>query len=333
MKKHISTIFFCLLIGCASEKKELKNTSVFSGHVMTIDYKIIVGSSLEADKSKAIQKIINETFDEIDSVYNKWNPESELSKLNKLKKDTPVPISQKLESFLKETGRIVSMGSGRFDPTIEPLQKLWKKNLAFGETPSEDEINKTKLAIGWDKIHVENGHFYKDHDDTSLDLGGIAKGFAVDLLTLKINEAGYPDIFVEWGGEIKATGLHPNNRPWHIYIANLQNTSPELAIAHLDLQNKAVATSGDYLQNWTVKNNLNSNDYLTYFHVIDPKSGKPLEIKEHSIGSASVMANSCLVADAIATTLMIFSDVEEASLWFESVKEVYPEAECWIVTR
>jgi thiamine biosynthesis lipoprotein len=333
MKKPISILIVSFLIcGCTSEKSD-PHTTAFTGNVMTINYQVIVGKKLNREQLHAVQVIITETFDEINNVYNKWNPKSELSILNKSKKLTPLSISDKLSSFFEETNRIVQLSNSRFDPTIEPLQKLWKQELAFGKIPSDVERNKVMATCGWNKIHFENGLFYKDHDETSLDLGGIAKGYAVDLLTTTLNNAGYLDIFVEWGGEIKATGLHPDNRPWHIYIANLQNTEPESAIAHVDVVNKAVATSGDYLQNWTVKSNKNSHNYLTYFHVIDLKTGMPLEIKEHSIASASVMANSCMVADALATTLMMFENAETAVSWFETVKDVYPEAECWIVTR
>ena len=319
-------ILFLSFASCSSS--DLKQTTTrFSGNAMTIDYNIIIGRELRSDQKKSVQEVVQNTFAEIDAIYNKWNPDSEISRLNQLKSGISVKISGKLENFLYETERLVSLTEGRFDPTIEPVQKLWKKCLEKGKVPEISDIENAMQAVGFDKIHVNNGIFYKDHDETSLDLGGIAKGYTVDLLASRLNEMGFSDLFVEWGGEIKATGRHPENRPWHIFIAKLNDSNPDHAIAHLDLENKSIATSGDYLQNWTVIGG------TRYFHVIDPKNGFPLEITENSIASTSVVAENCAVADAIATALMLFPDSESAALWGERVKVVYPEVQFWIVSR
>lgn len=299
---------------------------------MTMNYKIIIGNSLENNSS--VQELISKTFDEIDAIYNKWNPDSEISVLNRLEKKTVVHISKELETFLKETKKLVFLSNGLFDPTIEPLQKLWKEHLKKGSIPSETEIQEKMQLVGFDKIHFENGTFYKDYDETSLDLGGIAKGYAVDLLTSRLNDLGCENTFIEWGGEIKATGKHPHNRPWHIFISRFQNTNSEDAIAHIDLEDEAIATSGDYLQNWTVgKDQVAKQVAKTYFHIVNPKTGYLAEIKENSIASTSVVAKSCLVADALATTLMLFNDSDEATDWIEGVNEHYDGIKVWIVTR
>jgi len=340
MKKLINItlktfILSFLIVGCSSSSDDFKKstTTIFNGNVMTIDYKIIIGANLDFDQKQTIQNLIQRTFAEIDSIYNKWNPDSEISKLNQLKKGIRVNISEKLYTLLYLTEQMVIFTEGRFDPTIEPVQQLWKEHLKQGVTPSIVDIENVMQAVGFDKIHIQNGVFYKDHDKTSLDLGGIAKGYAVDLLTSRLNEIGFLDLFIEWGGEIKATGLHPENRPWHIYIAKLNDSNPDHAITHLDLFDQSIATSGDYLQNWTVNDKNETNTLKTYFHVIDPKTGYPLEIAKNSIASVSVVANQCSVADAIATSLMLFSNTQEASEWGEKLKEVYRDVEFWIVTR
>ena len=297
---------------------------------MTMNYKIIAGNSVDQSQNDIIRNLISKTFDEIDAIYNKWNPNSEISALNRLEKKTVVPISKEIEAFLIETKKLVFLSNGLFDPTIEPLQKLWKEHLKINTVPSKTEIEEKMQVVGFDKIHIENGTFFKDFDETSLDLGGIAKGYAVDLLTSRLNDLGYENTFVEWGGEIKATGKHPNNRPWHIFISRFQNTNSEDAIAHLDLENEAIATSGDYLQNWTIEKDQTKK---TYFHIVHPKTGYLAEIGKNSIASASVVAKSCLVADALATTLMLFDDSDEATKWIEGVKEHYFGIKVWIVTR
>lgn len=293
---------------------------------MTIDYRILIGEQLTPQRHAEVEQLLQHTFSVINDVYNKWNPNSELSKINRLKAHVKTPISPALEGFLLEIQKIVDISDGRFDPTIEPLQELWKTKLAQQIVPSEEEINAVLPAIGWHKIHFGNGLFYKDHDFTSIDLGGIAKGYCVDLLVNALNKAGYANVYVEWGGEIRASGKHPDDRPWHIFISRLGDTDPAHAIAHLDLIDLAIATSGDYLQKWNVSG-------TTYFHIFDPKAHRPLVSTSGSIASASVMASNCAMADGLATVAMMFSTVEEAEVWTNSVKEEYPDVVFWLYSR
>lgn len=311
------------------------HTTLFTGSRMTIDYTIIIGHPLNTNQIQNITKIIDRVFHHIDSTYNKWNPESELSKLNRAKANRELELSPSLEKFLRETGKIIELSGGRFDPTIEPLQQLWKEKLEKGLIPTEDELNKLLPAIGWKNIHFGNGKFIKDHDQTQLDLGGIAKGLCIDILVEELNHQGWKDIYVEWGGEIKATGTHPEKRPWTIYISHLANTDPSKAIDFIELHDKAIATSGDYLQNWTIreKNSEGQHITITYFHIFDPHTGRPLVSTYNSIASASVVATTCTLADGLATAAMMFPTIEEAQEWAKSITERSPEITFWLISR
>lgn len=290
--------------------------STFDGNVMTIDYHIIAEVQ-EKDRNK-IQKIIDDTFHEVNQVYNKWNSESELSKLNRLKAKEVVEISKELENFLLLTEEVVWLSEGRFDPTIEPLQAVWKKHLEKGELPEREEVEKVLPAVGWNNIHFGNGKFYKDHDETSIDLGGIAKGYCVDLLVERIVAAGCPNVFVEWGGEIRVHGRHSDGRAWKVFVGRLNDMDPKNAIAHLELEDQSIATSGDYIQNWTI---WKDGQKVIYSHIMDPKSGKPLESTQSGVASATVLAPSCVMADALATVAMMYPTLEEARDWAEQMSK------------
>lgn len=318
-----------ILTSCHAEHSHQPSSTVFTDNVMTINYRIIIGMPLSNEQQNTIQQIIAGTFSEIDSIYNKWNPHSELSQLNRLKAKQTATLSPQLTSFLDQVQQIVTISEGRFDPTIEPLQQLWKQKLQHSQEPTDEEIAKIVPALGWDKIHFENGIFYKDHDLTSLDLGGIAKGYCVDLLVERLNAAGYPDVFVDWGGEIRTSGKHPDNRPWHIFISRMGDTDPKHAIAHIDLQDQAIATSGDYMQQWSVARDKS----VTYFHIFDPKTYRPIVVREDSIASASVLAPTCLLADGLATVAMMFPSMTEAEEWTKRVTEEKPQVQFWLVTR
>lgn len=315
-----------------------QQTTVFTDTVMTMSYRIIIGESLSIEKKQVVEKIIENTFAEINAIYNKWNPTSEISKLNQLKAGEMARLSPELERFLFQTQEIVEITEGRFDPTIEPLQQLWKEKLAQGKIPSDEEIDAIIPALGWDKIHFNNGVFFKHHSLTQLDLGGIAKGYCVDLLVERLNASGYPNLFVEWGGEIRTSGQHPDLRPWRIFISRLGDTNPDSAIATLDLVNQAIATSGDYLQYWSVDiENTQENAATkpkTYFHIFDPHTYRPLEITPRSIASASVLAPTCLLADGLATAAMMFPSQAEAEAWLEEIKQkFFPSLEFWLDIR
>ena len=317
-------LFLLLLLLCGCQQQPIGES--FHGHAMTMEYKIIIGSPLSTTQRARIETIIADTFAEIDTIYNKWNPHSELSAINRHAGSIPIPLSQKLEALLLLTNKIVLLSEGRFDPTIEAVQSLWKSHFAKGTLPEADAINALRPITGWDKIQLSPGTLTKAANGVQLDLGGIAKGLGVDLLVENLNDAGFENLFVEWGGEIRTTGKHPEERPWRIFISRLENRDPDQAIAHLDLQDQAIATSGDYLQYW-------ETEAGTFFHIIDPRTLQPLQVHENSIASASVLAKQCALADGLATAAMLFPTVVESQAWAEKLRESEPDLAFWIISR
>ncbi len=338
MAKQLSKLInlsFCLgmllfVLSCTKQTIQ-KNPVVFSGNMMTINYRILVGETLDPQQIENVNRIIQETFYEIDSIYNKWNPHSEISQLNQMQAGEKKTLSLPLFHFLERTDYFVMLTDGRFDPTLEPLQQLWKNHLEKGHIPQISDINELKPCLGWDKIHFGNGIFYKDDSRTQLDFGGIAKGYCVDLMIDNLTAAGVKHLYVEWGGEIRATGEHPSGRPWSIFISRLEDSNPENAIAKIDLVEQAIATSGDYFQNWTVTTMEGKKE--TYCHVFDPKKLEPLTKKPGSVASASMIAKDCLTADALAKVLMLFDTEEEARHWMEQLQKIDPQLACWIVVN
>ena len=302
---------------------------------MTMPYKILIGHDLNEAQTRRITEIVAKTFDQTDSIFNKWNPNSELSKLNAQKGGVETRISPLLQRLFKETDRIVVLSEGRFDPTIESIQQLWKEKLKSRKIPNEAEIEAIAPAVGWDKISFGYGVFKKEHDRTKFDFGGIAKGLCIDMITENLQAAGFQNMYVEWGGEIRVAGKHPEGRPWTVFISNLGDSDQKNGIATLELEDQAIATSGDYLQNWRIlERDVNGKEQqVSYFHIFDPKTLKPLKTSRNSIASASVVGSNCTLADGLATILMMFPNVEEALKWAEEVKKQYPDISFWVVSR
>lgn len=312
---------FLLLFSCG-EKKE--NTPVeFHGTAMTMAYKVKVGTPITEKEQQKISQLIQETFSEVDRTYNKWNPESELSNLNHAPGGVALSLTPQLFKLLQTSDHIVKLSDHLFDPTIEPLQNVWKSHLEQGKVPSQETLAEIIPVTGWHHIHFQEGKFYKEHDQTELDLGGIAKGLAVDLLVERLHESGYRDLYVEWGGEIKATGEHPDHRPWTIFISRYGDPDPDHAIAVLPLRDQAIATSGNYFQNWTVGSD-------TYSHILNPKTHMPLIATQEGVASASVVAPSCAIADALATAAMLFPTLKDAQEWAKKIEDKEPSIKFYL---
>lgn len=305
--------------------------TTFANHAMTIPYRIVIGKQLDQQEKENIQQLIASTFDEINKTYNRWNPLSELSKLNNLKAGEKKELSPQLEKFLLRAKEMTLLTGGRFDPTIEPLQNLWKECLEQGIIPAEQVIQERAKAVGWKNIHIENGTVVKEHDLASIDLGGIAKGYLLDLLVEKLNKTGYKDVLVEWGGELKASGKHPSGRSWNIYITHLEDADPSNALDQVSLDNKAIATSGDYQQFWKAKGP--DGEELHYFHIINPFTLRPMISKSGSIASVSVTADDCAFADGLATAGMVFDNLEAAQQWATAIQQQYPDVTFWFIVR
>lgn len=262
-----------------------------AGTEMTMPYRILFSGGSREE----VQAIARLTFDEVDAIFNDWNPGSEISKLNQLEAHQVVRLSPKMSAFLGRVGRLVALTDGLFDPTIRPVHQLWKTKLTQGTVPSNEELEELRQAVGWEKIRTAGGFFCKEHSATELDLGGVAKGHCVDLLVERLGQAGYENVYVSWSGEVRASGRHPRGRAWTVAVRLPGERRPATT---LTLEDAAVATSGDYLQNWEVEG-------VTYTHVIDPRTLRPLVVTAGSTASATVTAESCMEADALATAAML----------------------------
>lgn len=324
-------ILGCLLLifllgSCSRKAHDARGVTTLSGNAMTIDYRITFGEILSPQKIQQARSIINLTFDEVNSLYNQWNPASDISALNQLKAGERVAPPAPLYQLLLFVNEIVALSKGRYDPTVEPLRKLWIGHLDNGSIPDTQEIANIAPAIGWNQVHLQDGLFWKDSDGIQLTLDSVSKGLCVDIILERLQAAGFHHLLVEWGGELRATGQHPEGRPWKVFIRRLGSMIPEDSIADLSLVDSAVATSGDYLQYWTV-------DGVSYFHVFDAKRLQPLTIHSNSVASSTVVAPTCALADALATTLMCFESMEAARDWAEQLQERFPQTDFWLAAR
>lgn len=279
----------------------------FEGRAMTMPYHITVGKHLSAKDQKKTFEVIEKTFAEVHDTFDNWNPNSEISRLNASPKEALIPLSLTLQNLLSLCEQIVTLSGGRFDPTIAPLVKVWKD-----KSPSSEELQSACEAVGWNHISIHNGILKKDHPLTSLDLSAITKGACVDLLTERLIALGLKDFVVEWAGEIRAQGHHPETGDWLIPI-NPALTINHHSMAPIPLRNSALSTSG-------------------HVPIIDPLTASPTEKTDFAVAYAAVIAPTCALADALSTAALLFPTRKEAEKWAQEVVELYPDVRFWILS-
>ena len=228
-----------------------------------------------------------------------YDPESELSRLNRFDRPEWFEVSPETAAVVDEALRIGRLTEGGFDVTVGPLVSLWNFGPVRRTTdrvPPPDEIEEARARTGLEKVEVRLSPpaVRKHRQDVSIDLSGIAKGFAVDEIADLLERSGVENYMVDVGGEVKARGRNPKGKPWQIAVESPVAEKREIYKV-LPLDRLAVATSGDY-------RNYFEQDGIRYAHILDPRSGKPIA---HRLASVSVLDPSCMRADALATGLMV----------------------------
>jgi thiamine biosynthesis lipoprotein len=231
-----------------------------------------------------------EEFNRLMSVYI---PDSELSRLNT--STNPVHISPQTRDMLVLARHYTRLSGGVFDPTAMPLIRLW--GFSGGRIPealpTEDAIAAAKAYTGIDKLEIAPDSARFTEPGVMMDLGGIAKGFAVDRCYEAIIGQRALNAIFNLGGNIRCHGKAEPDRAWRIGVQHPFDHARSLGT--LELQSgMAVATSGNYERFVTINGK-------RYAHIIDPRSGLPVE----GMAGVTVLSKSATEADALSTSLFV----------------------------
>lgn len=303
----------CIIALCLSCYHNPSSPKHFRGVAMTIPYDIQIADKLTAKECDMIESCITHIFHEINSSLNHWNPKSEVNRLIQ----SPVNISHHLSRVLQDSKFLYKISHKRFDPSLYYLIKSWKQALDLGTIPS----NLPTVQSSIDLISLEKNSLDFYGEIPKFDFDGITKGYTVDLIIETLKKKGFNHIFVNWGGEIKAIGLHDKSRPWKVLIAHPYHKETTQDI--VELSDKALATSGDYEQSWAIEDNI-------FTHIINPLNSQAKQVKKSSIASVSVMHRSCSIADGLATAAMTFDDKKALSEWISDVESQIEGVKFWV---
>lgn len=231
----------------------------------------------------------------LDNSLSTFNPGSTISKINQ---NLPVRVDPLFKKCFKKGMKISKITGGAFDMTIAPLVNAWGFGFKHKETVTQDLIDNLLNSVGFQKVKLSWNRIVKQNPAIMLDASAIAKGLAVDLVAKLLSSKGCRNYMVEIGGEIAARGVNQRNKTWRVGISKPVDDPTFSSRDFQDivsLSGKALATSGNY-RNFYIEGN------KKYSHTIDPKTGYPVQ---HTLLSATVLADDCMTADAYATAFLV----------------------------
>jgi thiamine biosynthesis lipoprotein len=254
-------------------------------------------------------------FGRIERLMSFQSASSELERINQAAGGEPVVVSSELLRLIRQAKHYAEVTNGAFDISVGPLIKLWGFDNEQHRLPEAEEINKALPLVDFSAIITsEQPPAVKlTRAGMSLDLGAIAKGYAVDRALEILRRQGITAAIVNAGGDVKAMGKKPDGRRWNIGIAHPRQSGRILASLRVD--NQAVVTSGDYERFFIEQG-------VRYHHILDPKSGRPAR----GCQSVTVVAEKALAADALATGIFVLGPEKGLELI-----ERLPDAEALIV--
>lgn len=259
-----------------------------------------------ATDSSTAQKCIKAAFEQIqnvDRLMSDYKSDSEISELNQYGFERAVRLSKSTYEVLERSIRFSRLTAGAFDITVGPLVDLWRRAAEANSVPSDDQLAAAAGKVGYEKLIL-------DPDKTSVrfategmrvDLGGIAKGFAVDKAIQTMQKDGALGAMVDIGGDIRCFGAPPRGKSkWVIGLQDPNEIKAAAGIGGgrllltLELKDGAVATSGDYQQFTLIEGKRHS-------HIIDRNSHKGAQ----DLSSVTIIAETATDADALATAVSV----------------------------
>lgn len=273
------------LLGCGGGMKKVSETRELMGTIVTI--------TVYDESSSRARKAIDAAFKEmekVDRLMSTYKKESEVSRLNRdgyLKNP-----SRELMYVIERSLYYSRLSDGAFDITVQPILKLYThtyKNL--GRPPTEKELERARELVGYENILLGRDEIRLNRKGAMITLGGIAKGYAIDMAIESLERNGIKSALVNAGGDIRAIGAKPGGERWHIALQNPRKKGDYITIVYV--VDKAVATSGDYERYFDPNKKVH--------HIINPRTGR----STRELISVTIVADKAIDADALATTVFV----------------------------
>lgn len=229
----------------------------------------------------------------LDLKYSHYREDSYLARLQvKAAQPGGVEVDGETAALLNYAETQFKISEGMFDITTRRISALWDR---IKSIPGEGQIAAALRKTGWRRVQW-NGHTLDILAGMEFDLGGIVKEYAADRAAVLLLNAGFRSGYVDLGGDLHFLGPHPDGRPWKAGIRNPDKKSDP--VAAVDVCSGGLASSGDYERYSEI-------DGIRYGHIINPRTGRPVNPDSAGLSAVSSLAPSCLLAGSVATLAML----------------------------
>jgi len=282
-------------------------TSVFSSGLYKF-HQVAMGTVVEitltGESEESAQKAALQAFQEIkriEHLMSPWIESSDVNRINRSAGNDGVKVSPETLEVIKRVQEVSKLSEGGFDITVGPLIQLWRKARERGKPPEMEEVKETLNWVNFRNLKTLYGRkVLLRKKGMAIDLGGIAKGYAVDRAFELLKSFGYRNLVVNAGGDLRVGGSKPEG-PWLIGIQHPRD--PEKMMARISVSDTGVATSGDYERFFI-------HQGKRYHHILDPRNGFPAE----ECQSVTVLHKEGVTADALATAIFVLGPEKGYSL-------------------
>lgn len=264
------------------------------------------GTTWHLKASKAISREkaagLQNQLDAWEAQISHWKPDSAVSRFNASTSTGWQSMPVEVIELVRLAEKIADDTDGALDITLAPLIDLWGFGAANRRVlpPSDEAINKAREACGWSQLDIrdEPPALRKKHPHTQINLSSVAEGWALERLARWLEASGEHHFLLELGGEVLARGHSADGKPWLVGV-QAPNAAAGDSMQALRLDNTSLATCGTYRQHF-------DHDGRSYAHVLDPRTGSPVE---HALRSVSIQHASAALADGYATALLVLGPV------------------------
>jgi len=268
----------------------------------------LVSYTTDALDVAAVTAALERAYDEIsrlEALMTTWRADSEVSRINAAAGRHAVPVSVETFSVLDKSRWISDRSAGTFDITFASMGKLWRfEQDRVTAIPSAAAVAVGRAKIDYRKVvlNAADRTVTLASADTRINLGGIAKGYAIDRAAAMLRQAGLDAFTAQAGGDLYVAGRKPGGKPWRVGVRDPRG-KPGAFFAMLEVEDHAFSTAGDYERAFV-------RDGRRYHHIIDPRTGYPATASR----SVTIWANDALTADAIDDAVFILGPTEGLKL-------------------
>jgi thiamine biosynthesis lipoprotein len=278
---------------------------VYSHPAMGTEFRI----TISAIDTNGLVGVVRQSFARIDELEQSMSDYRTNSELNMLSSSTSWQIvSPDLYEVLRFSRKLARQSGGAFDPTVGPLTKLWRRAFRQQVFPDQEDILAARTRVHWKdlKISKRRPKVRLRRPNMRLDLGGVAKGYALDVLGAMLREAGFPSFLIDGGGDLLLGDAPVGEAGWTVLIMGSTDHPAKW-------NNIAIVTSGDTYQYMDYEG-------VRYSHLIDPRTG----LGTINVREVTVTGPNAMVADGLASTVCVAGG---------AVLSYYPEYDHTIMVR